>query len=206
MALFITFEGCEGCGKSTQSRALKNRLSRLGLSVLFLHEPGGTILGNRISYLLKWAKNVSISPVAELLLFNASRAHLVETVIKPALIEGKVVVCDRFTDSTLAYQGYGRGLDLSMVKSVCDTATQGLKPDLTVFLDVPVDEGLRRKKEVSNQDRFEQIDLVFHRRVREGYLKMAGEEPARWLVIDGTQSRKEIQEIIWQKVSRLIDK
>jgi dTMP kinase len=180
-------------------------LSRLGRPILFIHEPGGTMLGNRIGYLLKWAKNVSISPVAELLLFNASRAHLVEIVIKPALADGKVVVCDRFTDSTLAYQGYGRGLDLSLVKSVCDTATQGLKPDLTVFLDVPVDEGLRRKKAVSSQDRFEQTDLAFHRRVHEGYLKMAAEEPARWLVIDGTQSKKEIQEIIWQKVSRLLD-
>src|SRR5512136_2519529 len=119
MAFFITFEGCEGCGKSTQSRALKKRLSRLGRPVLFIHEPGGTRLGTRISYLLKWAKNVSISPVAELLLFNASRAHLVDTVIKPAIGEGKFVICDRFTDSTLAYQGYGRGLELELVRSVC---------------------------------------------------------------------------------------
>jgi dTMP kinase len=204
MSLFITFEGCEGCGKSTQSRALKNRLARLSQPVLLIHEPGGTRLGTRISYLLKWAKDVSISPVAELLLFNASRAHLVETVIKPALNEGKIVICDRFTDSTLAYQGYGRGLELSMVKSVCETATQGLKPDLTILLDVPVSEGLRRKTAMGSHDRFEQTDRSFHQRVRDGYLTMAEEGPGRWLIVDGTQARTKIKEIIWQRVSQLL--
>lgn len=204
MSLFITFEGGEGCGKSTQTRILRNRLNKLALPVLLIHEPGGTKLGNRISYLLKWAKNVSISPVAELLLFNASRAHLVDTVIKPALKEDKIVICDRFSDSTLAYQGYGRGLDLDLVKGVCETGERGLKPDLTIFLDVPVEEGLRRKHAMSSQDRFEQTEIDFHRRVRNGYLKMAKEEPRRWIVIDGTQTKAQIREIVWEKVSRLL--
>lgn len=205
MSLFITFEGCEGCGKSTQSRALKNRLTKLSQPVLLIHEPGGTRLGTRISYLLKWAKDVSISPVAELLLFNASRAHLVEAVIKPALSEGKVVICDRFTDSTVAYQGYGRGIDLSIVKSVCEKATQGLSPDLTILLDIPVGEGLRRKTVMGNHDRFEQTEASFHQRIREGYLKMAKDEPTRWLIVDGTQSKAKIKDIIWQRVSQILE-
>jgi dTMP kinase len=204
MSLFITFEGGEGCGKSTQSRMLHQRLTKLALPVMLIHEPGGTRLGTRISYLLKWAKDVSISPVAELLLFNASRAHLVDTVIKPAMGEGKFVICDRFTDSTLAYQGYGRGLELELVRSVCDIGARGLKPDLTIFLDVPVEEGLQRKHRMGNQDRFEQIDVAFHQRIRQGYLTMVQAEPQRWLVIDGTQSKDRIREIIWQHVSRLL--
>jgi len=206
MSMFITFEGGEGCGKSTQTRMLRNRLDKLVMPVLLIHEPGGTKLGSRISYLLKWAKNVSISPVAELLLFNASRAHLVDSVIKPALKEGRVVICDRFSDSTLAYQGYGRGLDMQLVKSVCETGTRGLKPDLTIFLDVPVEEGLRRKHAAGSQDRFEQTELDFHRRVRSGYLKMAVEEPQRWVVIDGTQTKDHIREIVWMNISRLLEK
>ena len=204
MSLFITFEGGEGCGKSTQTRMLRNRLNKLALPVLLIHEPGGTKLGTRISYLLKWAKNVSISPVAELLLFNASRAHLVDTVIRPALQEGKIIICDRFADSTMAYQGYGRNLDMQLVKSVCETGTRGLKPDLTIFLDVPVEEGLRRKHAVSSQDRFEQTELDFHRRVRDGYLQMAKEEPQRWVVIEGTKTKENIREIIWGKVNRML--
>jgi dTMP kinase len=183
---------------------LRNRLNKLALPVLLIHEPGGTKLGTRISYLLKWAKNVSISPVAELLLFNASRAHLVDTVIRPALQEGKIIICDRFADSTMAYQGYGRNLDMQLVKSVCETGTRGLKPDLTIFLDVPVEEGLRRKHAVSSQDRFEQTELDFHRRVRDGYLQMAKEEPQRWVVIEGTKTKETIREIIWGKVNRML--
>ncbi len=204
MSLFVTFEGGEGCGKSTQTRMLRNRLNKLAIPVLLIHEPGGTKLGSRISYLLKWAKNVSISPVAELLLFNASRAQLVDTVIKPSLLEGQIVICDRFSDSTIAYQGYGRGLDLGLVKEVCAAGERGLKPDLTFFLDVPVEEGLRRKHAVSSQDRFEQTELDFHRRVRSGYLKIAGEEPGRWILIDGTQPKGRIREMVWDNVRRLL--
>jgi len=203
MALFITFEGGEGSGKSIQARALYRRLTQLAHPVTLIHEPGGTPLGNRIGYWLKWGRTTGIPPLAELLLFNASRALLVEKVIRPTLESGRVVLCDRYVDSTIAYQGYGRGLDMEMVKAVCTTATQRLKPDLTVLLDIPVEEGLTRKGYL-RRDRFEQEDLAFHQRVRDGYLKMTKEEPERWLVIDARQSRKKIAEIIWQRVNQLL--
>lgn len=204
MSVFITFEGCEGCGKSTQAKALTRKLLALSISVVLLHEPGGTELGDRIRHLLKWAKEVPISPMAELLLFNASRANLVDEIIRPALKQGRTVICDRFVDSTVAYQGYGRGLDLGVVRSACGMATLGLKPDLTVLLDIPVEEGLRRKAAKADLDRFEQTDSSFHRRVREGYLKMAHEEPQRWLVIDGTRIKADIKSAVWQRVERLV--
>ncbi len=200
MSLFVTFEGCEGCGKSTQAKLLAKKLGELSKPALLLHEPGGTEMGDRVRYILKWAKRVSISPMAELLLFNASRANLVDEVIRPALKQGKTVICDRFVDSTIAYQGYGRGIDIGIVTSACGMATQGLKPALSILLDIPVDEGLRRKAAKADLDRFEQTDSSFHRRVREGYLRMAREEPDRWLVIDGTKTRAEIKRIIWKRV------
>ena len=205
MSLFITFEGGEGCGKSVQARALYRRLSQLTIPTLLTHEPGGTPFGNRIGRWLKWAPDKDISPLTELLLFNASRAQLVTEVIQPGLKSGKVVVCDRYADSTTAYQGYGRGLDLDAVKAINNAATQGLKPNLTVLLDISAEEGLARKRG-KKQDRFEQEKLAFHQRVREGYLKLAAEEPERWLVIDATQSKKRIAEIIWQRVSQLLPK
>jgi len=203
MALFITFEGGEGCGKSVQAKALYRRLSQSAIPARLTHEPGGTPCGNKIGRWLKWAKHTDISPLTELLLFNASRAQLVSEVIRPNLKNGMVVICDRYADSTTAYQSYGRGLDLEMVKAINDAATQGLKPDLTVLLDIPVEEGLARKR-VKKQDRFEQEDIAFHQRVREGYLKLAVNEPERWLVIDATQPKENIAEIIWQKVRQLI--
>ena len=205
MALFITFEGGEGCGKSVHARALYRRLSRLAIPTLLTHEPGGTPFGNRIGRWLKWAPDKDISPLTELLLFNASRAQLVTEVIQPSLKSGKVVVCDRYADSTTAYQSYGRGLDLDAAKAINNTATQGLKPNLTVLLDISAEEGLARKRG-KKQDRFEQEKLAFHQRVREGYLKLVAEEPERWLVIDATQSKERIAKIIWQKVSQLLPK
>jgi len=203
MSLFITFEGGEGCGKSVQSRRLYRRLSKLVIPVLLVHEPGVTALGKRVSRMLKWTDNVAISPVAELLLFNTSRAQLVEEVIRPALNKGTIVVCDRYADSTTAYQGYGRGLDLETVTAVNRVGTRGLVPDLTVLLDMPVEAGLARKNE-KNKDRFEVESVKFHRRVRKGYLKLAGQEPERWLVIDATLSKEIIAGIIWQRMSKLI--
>jgi dTMP kinase len=203
LALFITFEGVEGCGKSTQSRLLFRRLVRMAVPALLTHEPGVTALGKRITRLLKWSHEMPISPLAELMLFNASRAQLVREVVRPALAADKVVVCDRYADSTTAYQGYGRGLDLKIIKSVNDTATQGLKPDLTVLLDMPGDTGLARKGG-AKPDRFHAEPAAFHRRVREGYLKMAKEEPGRWLVIDAGQDKDKIAGIIWQRVSKLL--
>jgi len=201
MSLFITFEGGEGCGKSVQSRTLYKRLSKLAIPAVLTHEPGGTPLNKKIRDLLKRADDISISPLAELLLFNASRTQLIDEVIHPELEKGKVVICDRYTDSTIAYQSHGRGLDMEMVRAVNDIAAQGLKPNLTILLDISAQEGLARKKK---RDRFEREDIAFHQKVRKGYLKLAEEEPQRWLKIDAAQSKAKIAEIIWQKVSQLL--
>ena len=201
MALFITFEGGEGCGKSVQARALHERLSQSAIPAVLTHEPGGTALSRKLGRWLKGAENTGISPLAELLLFNASRTQLVDEVIRPELEKGKVVICDRYADSTTAYQSYGRGLDLEMVTAINDIATGGLKPDLTILLDISAEEGLARKQ---RRDRFEQEDIAFHQRVREGYLKLAASEPGRWLVIDAKQGKEKIAEIIWKKVSQLL--
>ncbi len=203
MALFITFEGGEGCGKSVQAGALYRRLSELAIPAVLTHEPGVTSLGKKLGRWLKWAEGTDISPLTELLLFNASRAELVTKLIKPNLENGKVVICDRYDDSTTAYQGYGRGLNLEVVKVINSAATQGLKPELTVLLDMSVEEGLARKG-TERLDRFESEDITFHQKIREGYLKLAGDEPERWLVVDATQSKKIIEEIIWQRVSQLL--
>jgi dTMP kinase len=205
MALFITFEGGEGSGKSFQAKELYRRLFQLAIPALLTHEPGGTPFGKKLGRWLKWAQGTDISPLTELMLFNASRAQLVAEVIQPGLESGKVVISDRYADSTTAYQGYGRGLDLGMVKATNNAATQGLKPALTILLDIPAEEGLDRKK-VKSRDRFEREVLAFHQRVREGYLKMAAGEPERWLVIDATQSKEKIAEIIWQRVSQLLSR
>ena len=203
MALFVTFEGGEGCGKSIQARALYRRLSQLAIPALLTHEPGGTPLGKKLGRWLKWAQDTDISPLTELLLFNASRAQLITEVIQPSLASGKIVISDRYADSTTAYQSYGRGLDLSIVKVTNNAATQGLKPDLTVLLDMPVEAGLARKR-FKRQDRFEQEDIAFHKRVRAGYLTLASNDPGHWLVVDAAQSKVKIEQIIWQRVSQLL--
>ena len=203
MTLFITFEGGEGCGKSTQARALYRKLSRLAIPVILTHEPGGTSLGNKLSRWLKWAEGTDISPLTELMLFNASRSQLITEVIQPNLNEGKIVICDRYADSTTVYQSYGRGLDLEMVKAVNNAAIQGLKPNLTILLDISAEEGLARQRG-KKQDRFEQEELAFHQRVREGFLKLAQQEPQRWLVVAATQPKEKIARTIWQRVSQSI--
>ena len=202
MSLFITFEGGEGCGKSTQSRLLLEKLHQQNIPVVLTHEPGGTALGNEIRRVLKREQGIPISPQAELFLFVASRAQLVTELIRPALKEDKVVICDRFAHSTLVYQGYGRGLDLTTLEKVNNMATENLQPDLAILLNISPEQGLTRKG--SLKDRFELEDLSFHRRVREGYLKMAAAEPDRWLVIDASLPKGEIAEIIWDKVSKLL--
>ena len=207
MSLFITFEGGEGCGKSTQAKALYRRLLNLSIPALLTHEPGGTPLGNQLRRWLKGGvgkgKNEKgeIDPQTELLLFNASRAHLVSQVIRPSLEKGTVVICDRFADSTTVYQGYGRGLDFALIEAANNIATQGLRPDLIVLLDIPVDQGLARKR---LGDRFEREGLAFHQRVRQGYLEMAKKDPERWLVVDGSLPKKEIERLIWEKVEPLL--
>jgi dTMP kinase len=203
MGLFITLEGGEGCGKSTQSKLLFKRLRKLAIPAILTHEPGVTALGKKITNLLKWSKNINISPKAELLLFNASRAQLLDELIIPSLDKGMVVICDRFTDSTLAYQGYGRNIDLSSVREVNRAATGDLTPKLTILLDIPVAQGLARKEQ-EKADRFQSEKIAFHQRVRTGYLQLAKAEPARWLTIDATKTKEEIAAIIWQKISKLL--
>jgi dTMP kinase len=202
LGLFITFEGGEGCGKSTHSRLLLKKLEQRNVPAVLTHEPGGTPLGNELRNLLKRRRGSPVSPQAELFLLAASRAQLVAEVIRPALEEGKVVICDRFTQSTMVYQGYGRGLDFTAIKMVNNMATGHLNPDLIILLDISPEQGLARKR--SLKDRFELEDLSFHRRVREGYLKMAAVEPDRWLTIDASLPRAKVSEIIWDRVSRLL--
>jgi len=205
MPLFITFEGGEGCGKSTQAELLHRRLKKLAVPAMLIHEPGKTALGEKVAQLLKWSQDIKITPLSELLLFNASRAQLVTEVIKPTLKKGINVICDRYADSTTAYQGYGRGLDLSIVKSANKVATQGLVPGLSILMDMPVEEGMARKRG-TKPDRLEKESLAFHRCVRAGYLKIAKAEPKRWLVIDALQSQEAIAGIIWQRVRKLLPK
>jgi dTMP kinase len=202
LGLFITFEGGEGCGKSTHSRLLLKKLEKRNIPVVLTHEPGGTALGNELRKALKRKRTSFISPQAELFLVAASRAQLVAEVIRPALEEGKVVLCDRFTHSTMVYQGYGRGLDFTAIQMVNNMATRNLHPDLIIFLDIPPEQGLARKR--SLKDRFELEDLSFHQRIREGYDKMAAAEPDHWLVIDASLTKSKVAEIIWNRVSRLL--
>jgi dTMP kinase len=202
LSLFITFEGGEGCGKSTQSWVLWEKLCQQNIPAILTHEPGGTALGNEIRKSLKRKREDSISAQAELFLFAASRAQLMTQVIRPALDSGKVVICDRFSHSTLVYQGYGRGLDLTMLEMVNNLATQNLKPGVIILLNISPEEGLARKR--SLKDRFELEELSFHHRVREGYLKMAADDPDRWLVIDASLPKKRIAEVVWERVSQLL--
>jgi dTMP kinase len=203
MSLFITFEGCEGSGKSTQAAALFELLKAEGRDAVLTHEPGGTELGEKITQLLKWGQGEAICALAEVMLFNSSRAELVTRVIKPALAAGKFVVCDRYVDSTLVYQGHGRGLTMSTVRAVNTIAAQGLMPDLTILLDQHADKGMERKRG-TQPDRFEKEGLDFHRRVRDGYLALAAAEPSRWLVVDASLAKDKIASIIWDKVKQSI--
>jgi dTMP kinase len=203
MSLFITFEGGEGSGKSVQAKALYKRLKLLAIPTVLTFEPGGTPFGNKLAHWLKWVQEMDISPLTELMLFNASRAQLVKKIIFPGLANGKLVICDRYADSTTAYQSYGRGLELPIVKAVNNIATQGLEPSLTILLDISVVDGLSRKN-TKKRDRFEQESIVFHQKVRDGYLKLADEEPKRWFLIDANQSQKRISDVIWKRVKQLL--
>ena len=202
MALFITFEGGEGSGKSTQAKALWKQLHQDNIPAILTHEPGGTALGNELRRVLKREKENRLSPQAEFLLFAASRAQLGAEVILPALEQGMVVICDRFSHSSSAYQGYGRGLNLQLIEMVNNWATQNLKPDIIILLDMPPEKGLARKRRL--KDRFELEQLPFHRRVRQGYLEMAATDPDCWLVIDAMLPKRRVSKIVWEKVSSLL--
>ena len=200
MSFFITIEGPDGSGKSTQARLLADHLKDKGYDVLFTREPGGTEIGDQIRRVIMSLDNKRMSPQAEFLLFSASRAQLVREVIQPKLAAGGVVVCDRFYDSSLAYQGYGHQLNLDQLRSVTEFVTGGLVPDLTLLLDLPSDVGLNRRREAGLWNRLDDYDLAFHERVRAGYLQLAEAESQRWVVIDATRSPDEIQESVREAV------
>jgi dTMP kinase len=193
MSLFITFEGIEGSGKTTQIRLLAERLGTVGKAVVATREPGGCPIADMIRQILLAPGNGALVPRAELLLYAAARAQHVDEVIIPALKEGKIVLCDRFIDATLAYQGHGRQLDAALIDRLNQLATGGLSPDLTLLLDMPAEKGLRRARQrnedqnLGNEDRFEQESLAFHSRVRQGYLFLAeGQKRFRRIDAEGT--------------------
>src|SRR5580698_5969099 len=210
--LFITFEGNEGCGKSTQVELLTRQLRALGHHVRILREPGGTPIGEEIRHTLKHSKNnAAMTPEAELLLMNASRAQLVREVIRPALAEGEIVVCDRFFDSSTAYQGYGRELDLEKVKAVIEFAVGDTKPDLTLFLHIPSEISAERvrSRQVSLpfvRDRLEEADQKFFERVAHGFGVVAATEPQRVKFINGAQTVDAVSAKIWEMVHPLLPK
>ena len=205
MSLFITLEGPEGGGKTSQSMQLVEHLQEHGYDVLHSREPGGTSIGEQIRRVLFSLDNTLMHPRAEFLLFSAARAQHVNEVILPQLEKGQIVVCDRFYDASLAYQGYGHDLDLETLKSITNFATGGLIPDLTLLLDLPVEEGLKRREQDGNWNRLDAYDLEFHHRVREGYLAMAASEPDRWVIIDAQRPfdeiRGEIQRVVDARLS-----
>ena len=197
---FITFEGSEGCGKSTQSRLLYEYLKSKGKRVIYLREPGATKISEKIRDILLDAKNQSIVPETEMLLYMAARAQIVAELIEPALKEGAIVICDRFLDSTLAYQGYGLGMDIDLIKRVGSFTTQGIKPDLTLFLDLAVKHGLKHRQ--MSLDRIEMRSVNYHLRVRRGYLKLASQEPKRIKVVKVEKDKYETQ----SKIRELVEK
>ena len=197
--LFITLEGPDGCGKTTQMQRLERCLRRRGFSVECTREPGGTPLAEAIRRLLLEPRYGVVDARAEILLYAAARAQHVAERIRPALAAGKIVLCDRFTDSTIAYQGYGRRLGLELVRQVNELATGGLTADLTLLIDVPVAVGLARRGQGA-ADRLEQEDLTFHRRVRQGYLELSRQEPQRVRLIDGTRS----SDAVWSQIAAAV--
>ncbi|MBW6465918.1 MAG: dTMP kinase [Brevefilum sp.] len=195
--MFITLEGPEGSGKTSQLPALAGYLRAAGYDVLVTREPGGTAVGDQIREILMNLKNVSIIPRTEILLFLAARAQHVDEVIRPALTAGKVVLCDRFGDSTLAYQGFGHKTDLETLQALLHFSTGGLKPDLTLLVDVPVEVGMARKRDNSSEwNRLDAYALAFHERVRQGYFALAEAEPERWIIVDATEEKDRVQQAL----------
>lgn len=204
--MFITFEGPEGSGKSTQLPELARYLESLNLPVVKTREPGGTAIGDQIREVLVSLDNTELHPRTEILLFLAARAQLVEELIIPSLRQNKIILCDRYGDSTLAYQGYGHGLDLDTLRAMLEFATGGLKPDLTILLDIDVLTGLKRKKVKEEWNRLDAFELSFHERVREGYHILAGQEPERWKIVDATQKPEQVQNEIRALVLAALEK
>lgn len=209
--LFITFEGLEGAGKSTQAELLYKHLQREGYPVRWTREPGGTPVGEAVREVLLDVRNKDTTPLAEVFLFAASRTQLVEQLIRPQLGEGTIVVCDRFYDATLAYQGFGRGIPPNQIRDINDMCSWGVRPDLTFLLDIEPARGLdrvrvRAQDTATPMDRFESADLGFLERVREGYLQIAADEPARFRVLDGSLDPITTNEIVVRVAMREVQK
>lgn len=199
---FITFEGSEGCGKSTQSKLLASFLKKNGFSVVHLREPGGTKISEKIRNILLDYKNKSMGANTELLLYMSARAQVVHELIKPALQKGKVVICDRFQDSTLAYQGYGLGMNIDLIKYIGNFVTEGIKPDLTIFMDLPLKDGLKHRQ--LTKDRIEQRSYAYHLKVRNGYLKLAAIEPKRIKIVKVEEEKALTQQNIRSLAAKLL--
>ncbi|MBE0408922.1 MAG: dTMP kinase [Anaerolineales bacterium] len=200
--MFITFEGPDGSGKTSQMAELAAHLHECKFDLLATREPGGTIIGDQIRAILLAMENQDMHPRTETLLFQASRAQLVEECIRPHLAKGGVVLCDRYADSTIAYQGYGYKVDIKQVRAIVDFATGCLTPDLTLLLDLDVEEGLRRRAGGGSINRLDAYELAFHQRVRDGYLLLANADPGRWVVVDADRSFEQVQIDIRQIVMK----
>jgi dTMP kinase len=200
--VFITLEGPEGSGKTRQLPELVDFLRADGYQVLATREPGGTPIGDQIRGVLSDLNNTAMQPRTEILLFQASRAQLVDQMILPCLKSGGIVVCDRYADSTLAYQGFGHRIDLEQLQAIVNFATQGLKPDLTLLLDIDVSEGLKRKARGGEWNRLDAYDLEFHERVRQGYLELARNEPWRWVIIDAGLPPRQVKSAMQAEVMK----
>jgi dTMP kinase len=199
--MFITFEGPDGSGKSTQIKLLAERLTGLGQNVLLTREPGGTEISEQIRQVLHDLRNKTMQPRAEILLYSAARAQLVGEKIKPHLATGGIVLSDRYADSTMAYQGYGHRLDLATLRLITAFATDSLKPDLTLLFDLDAETGLRRRQRGGGEwNRLDDYALAFHQRVRAGYLELARAEPERWVILDATKSEAELHTEVWAVV------
>jgi len=201
--IFITFEGPEGCGKSTQAKLLYDYLKDLGYKCVLTREPGGTKAGEEIRQMLLHAKDIEISDLTELFLFEASRAQIAGEVITPELKDRKIVICDRFSDATLCYQGYGGKLPLETIGALNKISSRGLKPDITILLDLNVVTGLKRAR-IKGLDRMEKKDLDYHKRVRAGYLKLAANDPGRIKVISVRDTIGRTQGLVRQEVARVV--
>lgn len=211
MALFVTFEGIEGSGKSTQIRILNDVLKLRGFDTVLTREPGGTAIGEQIREILLNTAHKGMTPLCELFLYASARAEHVGEIIRPALTAGKIVLCDRFTDATVAYQGYGRGFSVELIQRINDLATESLKPDLTLLLDCPAEEGLKRVAErkalkKAADDRFEEEPLEFHQRIRGGYLSIARADKKRFVIVDASQDVEAVHQKITQEILARLSK
>jgi dTMP kinase len=202
--MFITFEGVEGCGKTTQARLLAERLEAQGCRTLVTREPGGAAISEQIRAVLLDHRNDGMDSMAEALLYEAARAQFVAEIVRPALAAGRIVICDRFADSTLAYQGYGRGLDLDILRTLNRIATDGLTPDITFLLDIPVAQGLKRRERGGDWNRMDNAGRAFHERVYNGYHVLVRAEPQRWRIIDARGAVPDVARAVWSAVAPLV--